>query len=108
MNVVDSVHLERDLFLTQQLIDMGKKVSVILNFSDELDKQGINIDTRLLSSYLGVPVYQTAAVTKQGFELLDEAIREAKKGEQDPSLHGRLHAMLTRTGSSPARMCGMM
>lgn len=99
LNVIDSVHLERDLFLTQQLIDMGKKVAVLMNFSDELDKQGIEIDTRLLSSYLGVPVLQTAAITKQGFDKIDALIPEARKGEQDPSLHGRLHTMLTRTGS---------
>lgn len=99
LNVVDSVHLERDLFLTQQLIDMGKKVAVLLNFSDELEKLGIEIDTRLLSSYLGVPILQTAAVTKQGFDQIDAVLAEARKGELDPSLHGRLHAMLTRTGS---------
>lgn len=99
LNVVDSIHIERDLFLTLQLIDMGKKVAVLLNFADELEAQGIEIDARLLSSYLGVPVFQTSAVTKKGFEQLDAAIAQATKGEQDPSLHGRLHAMLTRTGS---------
>ena len=99
LNVVDSVHLERDLFLTQQLIDMGKKVAVLLNFTDELDRQGIEIDTRLLASYLGVPVLQTSAVTKQGFDQIESVVLEARKGEQDPSLHGRLHTMLTRTGS---------
>lgn len=99
LNVVDSVHLERDLFLTQQLIDMGKKVAVLLNFTDELERQGIEIDTKLLSSYLGVPVLQTSAVTKQGFDRIETVVAEARKGEQDPSLHGRLHTMLTRTGS---------
>lgn len=99
LNVVDSVHLERDLFLTQQLIDMGKKVSVILNFTDELERQGVEVDAKLLTSYLGVPVFRTAAVTKQGFDKLDDAIRQARKGEQDPSLHSRLHEMLSRTGS---------
>lgn len=99
LNVVDSVHLERDLFLTQQLIDMGKKVAVLLNFSDELERQGIEIDTKLLSSYLGVPVLQTSAITKQGFDRIESVVGEARKGEQDPSLHGRLHTMLTRTGS---------
>lgn len=99
LNVVDSVHLERDLFLTQQLIDMGKRVAVLLNFSDELENQGVEIDVRLLTSYLGVPVLQTSAVTKQGFDKIETVLRDARKGEQDPSLHGRLHAMLSRTGS---------
>ncbi|MCU0453524.1 MAG: ferrous iron transport protein B [Bacteroidetes bacterium] len=99
LNVVDSVHLERDLFLTQQLIDMGKKVAVLLNFTDELDRKGIEIDAKLLSSYLGVPVLQTSAITKQGFDRIESVVADARKGEQDPSLHGRLHTMLTRTGS---------
>jgi len=46
LNVVNSLHLERDLFLTLQLIDMGKKVSVMLNFSDEVKKRNIKIDTK--------------------------------------------------------------
>jgi ferrous iron transport protein B len=99
LNVVDAVHMERDLFLTQQLIDMGKKVSVLLNFMDEVRKQQIEIDTRLLSAYLGVPVFCTAAVTREGFDQLPAAIEQARKGEQDRDLHARLHDMLSLTGS---------
>lgn len=99
LNIVDAVHLERDLFLTQQLIDMGKNVVVILNFMDEVKKIGLEIDTKLLSSYLGVPVFQTTATTKVGFDQLDAAIEQARKGEQDPTLHRKLHAMLSITGS---------
>jgi len=99
LNIVDSVHLERDLFLTQQLIDMGKKTAVLLNFSDELEKQGIDVDAKLLASYLGVPVFNTTAVTKKGFEHIEQAIAEARKGEQDLTIHRRLHTMLSRTGS---------
>ena len=43
INVVNTLHLERDLFLTLQLIDMGKKVSVLLNFADEIKKRKIKI-----------------------------------------------------------------
>ena len=99
LNVVDSVHIERDLFFTQQLIDMGKRVSVLLNFQDELERQGITIDTRTLSSYLGVPVYQVSAVTRAGFDQFDDAIASARKGDQDPVLHRRLHELLSVTGS---------
>jgi ferrous iron transport protein B len=99
LNVVDAVHLERDLFLTQQLIDMGKKVTVILNFMDEVKKLGLRIDTKLLSSYLGVPVFQTTATTRSGFDQIDAALEQARRGEQDPPLHHRLHAMLNVTGS---------
>jgi len=81
LNIVDSVHIERDLFLTQQLIDMGKRVSVILNFNDELERQGIVIDTGQLSLSLGVPVFQTSAVRKTGFDRLETAILEAREAE---------------------------
>jgi len=64
LNVVDSVHIERDLFLTQQLIDMGKEITVLLNFKDELKRQGIELDAKTLSDTLGVPVFQTSAITK--------------------------------------------
>jgi len=99
LNVVDSVHIERDLFLTQQLIDMGKRVSVILNFNDELERQGILIDTEQLSKSLGVPVFQTSAVRKTGFDKLEPAVLEARRGRIDPALHAKLHSMLTEVGS---------
>ena len=99
LNIVDAAHLERDLFLTQQLIDMGKKVTVILNFMDEVEKLGLEIDVKLLSSLLGVPVFQTTATTKQGFDKIESALQETRRGEQDPTLHHKLHAMLSVTGS---------
>jgi ferrous iron transport protein B len=99
LDIVDSVHLERDLFLTQQLIDMGKRVSVILNFQDELDGQEISIDVQQLSDLLGVPVFQTSAVKKTGFDNLENAILEAKNGNVDNALHSRLHNMLAEVRS---------
>ncbi len=99
LNVVDAAHLERDLFLTQQLIDMGKKVAVILNFMDEVKKLGLRIDMKLLSNYLGVPVFQTTATTRSGFDQIDAALEQARRGEQDLPLHHKLHAMLNVTGS---------
>ena len=99
LNVVDAVHLERDLFLTQQLIDMGKKVVVLLNLMDEVRKIGLEIDTKLLSSSLGVPVIETTATTKEGFDVIDGTLQKACKGEQSSALHHRLHNMLKLTGS---------
>jgi ferrous iron transport protein B len=99
LNVVDAAHLERDLFLTQQLIDMGKKVAVLLNFMDEVKKLGLQLDTKLLSGYLGVPVFQTTATTRAGFEQIETALIEARRGELDLTLHHKLHSMLAVTGS---------
>ncbi len=99
VNVVDAAHLERDLFLTLQLIDMGKKVSVLLNFMDEVEALGLGIDSRLLSQRLGVPVFETTATKRSGFDRLETAIEQARRGRQDPSLHAKLHAMLSVVGS---------
>jgi len=86
LNVVDSVHLGRDLFLTMQLIDMGKPVIVALNMIDELQKNGIVIDVKLLEELLGVPVIPTAAAKKKGLEELEKALSLARQGNRDPKL----------------------
>lgn len=109
LNVVNALHLERDLFLTLQLIDLGKPVSVILNFYDEVKKKKIKIDTDALSKLLGVKVFTTSAITKTGFENLDAAIAQAvvsDKIKTDPSKinleaiqqHGRAIAQLVAEG----------
>jgi ferrous iron transport protein B len=99
LNVVNATHLERDLFLTQQLIDMGKKVAIVLNFMDDVEKLGLQIDTRLLSAHLGVPVFKTTAITHAGFDQIDAAIEHACAGNQDPTLHHQLQSMLKTAGS---------
>lgn len=99
VNIVDAVHLERDLFLTQQLIDMGKKVVVLLNFMDEVKKHNIEIDVKRLSQFLGVEVIPITAVTKEGFEKIPSAIERAHEGTQRQELHHLLHSMLAMVGS---------
>lgn len=101
VNVIDAVHLERDLFLTLQLIDMGLPLVVALNFMDEVKEQDLKIDVDLLSDLLGVPVIPTVAVRKEGLAGVAAALQEAREGNQDPSLHKRLHEMLSRVGSQP-------
>ncbi|MEW5706687.1 MAG: ferrous iron transport protein B [Actinomycetota bacterium] len=101
VNVVDAVHLERDLFLTLQLIDMGLPLVVALNFMDEAEEQRLKIDVDLLSDLLGVPVVPTIAVKKAGLAEVEKALSEAREGRQDPFLHKKLHEMLSRVGSQP-------
>ena len=99
INVVNALHLERDLFLTLQLIDMGKKISILLNFCDELEKKKIKIDGNKLSELLGVDVYETSAVNKSGFDKIDSAIHNARTGKQDLSLHFLLDQVTDKMGS---------
>jgi len=80
INVVDATHLERDLFLTTQLIEMGKKIIIALNMYDELKKYNLKIDVKKLSLILGVPVIPKVAPEKKGFKELEEKISEATNG----------------------------
>ncbi|HWR61217.1 MAG TPA: ferrous iron transport protein B [Clostridia bacterium] len=86
LNVVDSVHLDRDLFLTKQLIDMGKPVLVALNMMDELQKNGIAIDVKKLEELLGVPVIATSATKRIGVREVLDSIPGARKGHRDEKL----------------------
>jgi len=99
INVVNAVYLERDLFLTQQVIDTGVPVVVALNMVDEAERQGIQIDHWLLSQLLGVPVVPTVAVKKQGFDELKQRIYEAKPGHSDAELQKQLEQLTNRAGS---------
>lgn len=99
LNIVNALHLERDIFLTQQLIEMGKKVTVILNFCDEIEKRKIKINAKRLSELLGVEVIETSAIKKVGFDKLDFAIENARVGNQPEDLHHTLHNALNRVGS---------
>ncbi len=99
INIVDAVHLERDLFLTQQIIDTGVPVIVALNMVDEAEKQGRKIDVDLLSDLLGVPVIETVATRKQGIDELIANIHRARSGHIDPELHKKLHLLHDRVGN---------
>lgn len=98
INVVDAVHLERDLFLTQQIIDTGVPVIVALNMVDEARKNGMEIDIDLLSRELGVPVFPTVAVEKKGFKELQEGLNQARPGYIDPWLQDKLEWMTAKVG----------
>lgn len=90
LSVVNALNLERDLFLTLQLIDMGKKVSVILNMMDEVRKHNLIIDSKKLSELLGVEVYEASALKGEGLENIDEAIQKARVGKLDKLIQEKL------------------
>ncbi len=99
INVVDAVHLERDLFLTQQIIDTGVPVIVAINMMDEAERHGLNIDVDLLSDLLGVPVMPTVAVQKKGFNELKGQLANAKSGHMTPGLEPLMGQLVNRVGS---------
>lgn len=85
LNVVDSTNLERNLYLTSELLQNDCKMVVALNMSDEAQKENIEINSNQLSKILGVPCISVSAQTKQGLlPLVDECIRVFNE-EKKPS-----------------------
>lgn len=83
VNVIDSSNIERNLFLTTQLIDMNIKVIIALNMFDELEKKGINLDYDFLGKMMGIPIIPTVAVRGKGLNELMKKITEVYE-DKDP------------------------
>jgi ferrous iron transport protein B len=81
VNVVDSTNLERNLYLTLQLLERNIPVVVVLNFWDETRHVGIQIDAERLESHLDVPVVPAVAVTGEGVKELVSRLSEARAHE---------------------------
>ncbi|WP_282924032.1 ferrous iron transport protein B [Mediterraneibacter massiliensis] len=82
IDLVDATNIERNLYLTTQLIETGVPVVIALNMADLLEKRGIKIDTKRLSMLLGCTIIETSALKQTGLkELIGEAVKVAKKNE---------------------------
>lgn len=82
INLVDATNIERNLYLTTQLIETGVPVVIALNMADLLEKRNIKIDTKRLSMLLNCPIIETSALKQTGLDILvDEAIKIANKKE---------------------------
>ncbi len=82
IDLVDATNIERNLYLTTQLIETGTPVVIALNMADLLEKRGLKIDTGRLSMLLGCPVVETSALKKSGLdELISVAVKTAQKKE---------------------------
>ena len=80
INVVDASNLERNLYLTTQLIDMNVKMVMALNMYDELEESGNRLDYEKLSELIGVPIVPTVGRTGQGIDKLFHVIIESYEG----------------------------
>ncbi|MCR5308295.1 MAG: ferrous iron transporter B [bacterium] len=88
INIVDATNLERNLYLTTQLLEMDVPIVVALNMMDVIEKNGDKLDIEKLQNALGVPVVAISALKKQGSqELMLEALN-AKKREPKTVLEG--------------------
>ncbi len=106
INIVDATNIERNLYLTMQLLEMNVPMVVALNMMDEVTSGGGSIDINAMESMLGVPVVAISAAKNFGVrELVDHAIHVAKYQERpekqdfcDPqapsgSVHSHLHSI---------------
>lgn len=85
INIVDATNLERNLYLTTQLMELDVPMVVALNMTDVLDKRGDTIDVRALERRIGIPVVEISALKETNVDLLIEraleAVKTARKGE---------------------------
>ncbi len=80
IDLVDATNIERNLYLTTQLIETGTPVVIALNMADLLEKRGLKVDTARLSMLLGCPVVATSALKKTGLDqLISTAVKAAAK-----------------------------
>jgi ferrous iron transport protein B len=90
INVVDSTVLERNLYFTLQLREMGAPLVIALNLIDLATKEGLVIDEAKLSSLLGVPVIRTSGAAGKGLDaLVDACLAQAGKAPPSPVRYGK-------------------
>lgn len=90
VNVVDASNLQRNLYLTTQLIDMNLRVVMALNMYDELSAKGDRLDIKQLGYLLGMPIVPTVSRTGKGIDdLFDTVIQIYEKS--DPHLARHIH-----------------
>ena len=82
LNVIDSTNIERNLYLTLELLALNKKIVVALNMQDEAVKEGVHIDEQQLGKLLGAPCIPTSALEKTGIDDLIKAIVTTYEQEQ--------------------------
>lgn len=88
VNVVDASCLERNLYLTLQLIELGKPVILALNMMDIVEERGMEIDFHRLPEMLGIPAIPVSARKKTGLSILMHAVAHHKTNlHQDPLIH---------------------
>lgn len=89
INVIDTSNLERNLYLTTQLIDMHIRMVCALNMFDETEKRGDNIDYDKLGELFGISMIPTVFTNGRGVDKLFETIIELYEGKEDSSAHYR-------------------
>jgi len=86
LNIVDATNLERNLYLTTQLLELGIPVVIALNMMDVVRKNGDTIDTKEISKRLGCPIMEISALRLEGiFEAAEKCVEVARGGYKIPT-----------------------
>lgn len=91
INVLDASNLERNLYLTSQLIDMDIKVIVALNMYDELEKNGVNFNYKKLGDMIGIPMVPTVSTSGKGVNELFKKVIEVYEDQDETVRHVHLN-----------------
>ena len=94
INVLDSTNLERNLYLTTELIDMDRSMVVALNMYDELERSGDKFDYEAMGRMIGVPMVPTVSKTGRGIDELFDTVIEVYEGRNDVVRH--VHIAFTK------------
>lgn len=107
INIVDATNIERNMYLTMQLLEMNVPMVIALNMMDEVTGNGGSVDVNLMEEMLGVPVVPISAAKNQGVhELVEHAVHVAKyqerpavqdfctKEDRNGAVHRSLHAVV--------------
>ena len=121
INIVDATNIERNLYLTLQLLELRIPMVLALNMMDEVNANGGSIDVRKMSRALGIPVVPISAARDEGVsELIDQAVQTVRTGtlpqvtdfcDADSPVHRCLHAVVHLIADHadrlhiPARFC---
>ena len=87
INVIDSSNIERNLYLTTQLIDMDLRIVGALNMYDEFERRGDNVDLSVLSTLFGMPMVPTSFKTGMGVKELFKAVIQVYEGASKEARH---------------------
>ena len=88
INVIDGTNLERNLYLTTQIVELGIPVVIAINMMDVVEKNGDKINTKKLSEEIGVPVIEISALKNRGLkDIVDSATKAAKEAKPQSPKH---------------------
>ncbi len=88
INVIDGTNLERNLYLTTQVVELGIPVVIAINMMDVVEKNGDKINTKKLSEEIGVPVIEISALKNRGLkEIVDAAVKAGKEAKPQSPKH---------------------